>query len=57
MRETVGKTPIDEVLTIGKFRIQQETKALLQSILDNYQAGISIVAVQLQDVHPPQAVG
>ena len=56
MREIVGKTSIDEVLTTGKFRIQQETKVLLQSILDNYQAGISIVAVQLQNVHPPQAV-
>jgi len=56
MREIVGKTSIDEVLTTGKFRIQQETKNLLQSVLDKYQAGIDVVAVQLQDVHPPQAV-
>jgi len=56
IREIVGKTPIDEVLTVGKFRIQQETKELLQRILDKYQAGLSVVAVQLQDVHPPKAV-
>jgi len=56
MREIVGRTSIDEVLTIGKFRIQQETKQLLQSILDRYQAGIMVIAVQLQDVHPPKAV-
>jgi membrane protease subunit HflK len=56
IRETVGKTTIDEVLTIGKFRIQQETKDLLQSILNQYQAGLTVVAVQLQDVHPPEPV-
>ncbi|MBW1644877.1 MAG: FtsH protease activity modulator HflK [Deltaproteobacteria bacterium] len=56
MREVVGKTMIDEVLTVGKYQIQQETKTLLQNILDRYDAGISIVAVQLQDVHPPKAV-
>ncbi|MCD6319991.1 MAG: FtsH protease activity modulator HflK [Candidatus Desulfofervidaceae bacterium] len=56
MREIVGESSIDEVLTTGKFRIQQDTKKLLQSVLDKYQAGVSVVAVQLQDVHPPQAV-
>jgi len=56
MREIVGKTHIDEILTVGKYRIQQETKELLQKILDRYNAGLKIVAVQLQDVHPPKAV-
>jgi len=56
MREIIGRTPIDEVLTTGKFKIQQETKRLLQSILDKYNCGVTIVAVQLQDVHPPKAV-
>lgn len=56
MREVIGKTPIDEVLTVGKFHIQQETKRLLQLVLDRYKAGVSIVAVQLQEVHPPKAV-
>lgn len=56
MREIVGKSSIDEVLTTGKLRIQQDTKKLLQSVLDKYQAGVSVVTVQLQDVHPPQQV-
>ncbi|MEA2108524.1 MAG: FtsH protease activity modulator HflK [Pseudomonadota bacterium] len=56
MREIIGKSVIDEVLTGGKFKIQQEVKALLQEILDRYEAGIVVVAVQLQDVHPPKAV-
>lgn len=56
MREVVGKTPIDEVLTGGRFQVQQDTKLLLQDILDRYDSGISVVAVQLQDVLPPAQV-
>ncbi|MBN2254487.1 MAG: FtsH protease activity modulator HflK [Deltaproteobacteria bacterium] len=56
MRETVGKNDIDDILTVGKFQIQQNTKTTLQDILDSYEAGIHIVAVQLQDAHPPDQV-
>jgi membrane protease subunit HflK len=56
MREVVGKSPIDVVLTEGRFQIQQETKQLLQYILDSYNVGVSVVAVQLQDVLPPDQV-
>lgn len=56
MREVIGKNKIDDALTVGKFQIQQDTKYFLQRILDNYRAGISIEAVQLQAVHPPKEV-
>jgi modulator of FtsH protease HflK len=56
MREVVGKSKIDEALTTGKAQIQQDTQTLLQAILDQYQAGVQIAAVQLQDVDPPEAV-
>jgi membrane protease subunit HflK len=56
MREVIGKSKIDEALTVGKAQIQQDTQALLQGILDQYQAGVQIAAVQLQDVDPPEAV-
>lgn len=56
MREVVGKSKIDEALTTGKAVIQQDTLALLQTILDQYQAGVQVAAVQLQDVDPPEAV-
>ncbi|MBW2092031.1 MAG: protease modulator HflK, partial [Deltaproteobacteria bacterium] len=36
MREVIGKGNIDDVLTVGKYRIQQDTKKSLQKILDNY---------------------
>jgi modulator of FtsH protease HflK len=56
MREVVGKSKIDEALTTGKAVIQQDTMTLLQAIIDQYQSGVQIAAVQLQDVGPPEAV-
>ena len=56
LRTVVGRHNIDEALTSGKFMIQEETKKLVQSILDKYSTGILVVAVQLQDVSPPEQV-
>ena len=56
LRTIVGSNKIDETLTTGKFTIQEETKNQLQSVLDNYNSGIHVVAVQLQDVSPPKEV-
>ena len=56
LRTVVGRHNIDEALTSGKFMIQEETKELVQSILDKYSTGILVVAVQLQDVSPPEQV-
>ncbi len=56
LRTVVGRNSIDETLTTGKFTIQEETKSQLQSILDKYNSGIHVVAVQLQDVSPPKEV-
>ena len=56
LRTVVGRHNIDEALTSGKFMIQEETKELVQSILDKYNTGILVVAVQLQDVSPPEQV-
>ncbi len=56
MREVIGDSKIDLVLTSGKVKVQADTKALLQAMLDRYNSGIDVVAVQLQDVHPPREV-
>ncbi len=56
MREVIGKSMIDSALTDGKIRIQGDATALLQEILNRYEVGVQIIAVQLQDVHPPQEV-
>jgi modulator of FtsH protease HflK len=56
MREVVGRTEIDEVLTEGKEGVQIEAQRVLQEILDRYQTGIEVVTVKLQDVDPPNQV-
>jgi membrane protease subunit HflK len=56
MREIIGKGKIDDALTIGKQEIQAETRELMQRILNSYKTGLSIVAVQMQNVHPPEEV-
>ena len=56
MREVIGNSLIDSALTDGKLQIQSEATALLQDILDRYKVGVRVLAVQLQDVHPPKEV-
>ncbi len=56
MREVIGKSMIDSAITDGKIRIQSDATDLLQEILNRYEVGVQIIAVQLQDVHPPQEV-
>lgn len=56
MREVIGKGKIDAALTTGKQDIQAQTRELMQRILDSYKTGLSIVAVQMQNVHPPDEV-
>ncbi len=56
MREIIGRNKIDSVLTTKKLKIQNNTKVLLQRILDKYKSGIKVVAVKLLDVHPPKEV-
>jgi membrane protease subunit HflK len=56
MREVVGRTQIDQVLTEGKEEVQVETQGVLQRILDLYDTGIEVVTLKLQDVDPPNQV-
>jgi membrane protease subunit HflK len=56
MREVIGKNTLDSALTDGRVKIQNDVAELLQNILDRYQVGVQVVAVQMQDVQPPQEV-
>ncbi len=56
MREVLGRNDIDNALTEGKEQIQQDAQALLQRTLDDYNVGVEIVTVKLQDVDPPDQV-
>lgn len=56
IREVIGKSNMDFVLTEGRTEVAMQTKGLIQGILDQYQAGILITTVNLQDAQPPEEV-
>lgn len=56
MREIIARTPIVSALSDGKGKIEQETRDLLQEILDSYGAGVKVTLVQLLRVDPPEQV-
>ncbi len=56
MREIIGQTDIQRALTESRQAIEIDSRILLQKLLDEYQAGIEITQVQLQQVQPPAPV-
>lgn len=56
VRETVGKSTMDFVLTEGRSDIVAEVQEQSQAILDDYGAGLLITNVNLQDAQPPEEV-
>ncbi|OKH88300.1 FtsH protease activity modulator HflK [Thalassospira sp. TSL5-1] len=56
IREVVGKTDLEEALTVGRVQVEEQTRSLLQSILDSYKSGIFISEVKMQKVDPPKEV-
>ena len=56
MREIVGQTTLEDALTVRRQEIELKTKELLQSILDEYGAGVFVSDVKLQKVDPPSQV-
>ncbi len=48
----VTTTPLDELLTTGRRRVEERVRGELQRRLDRYRAGVSVLGVKLQDVHP-----
>ncbi len=55
-RQIVGDRTVNEVLTVGRAEIASEVKILLQQQAREYQLGIEIAQVVLQDINPPDAV-
>ncbi len=56
IREVVGKSPMDFVLSQGRSEISSRVKKLMQDILDRYQTGINITTVNLQGASAPEQV-
>ena len=56
MRQIVGDRTVNEVLTIGRTEIAQSVKDLIQDLCNEYELGLRIEQVVLQDVNPPEEV-
>lgn len=56
MRKIVGDRTVNEVLTVGRQEIASSVEVLLQEMCDEYENGIRIDQVVLQDVNPPEPV-
>jgi membrane protease subunit HflK len=56
MREVVGDRSINEVLTVGRVKIGNTVTTKLQELCDQYETGIKVDQIVLQDVNPPDPV-
>ena len=56
VREIIGKSKLDFVLTEGRSQIGQNQQKLIQQIMDDYKTGIEILGVEMQPAKPPDEV-
>lgn len=56
MRQIVGDRTVNEVLTVGRAEVASEAEVILQTITNEYEMGIKIEQVVLQDANPPDPV-
>lgn len=53
IRTTIGSYSVDSVLTTGKNEIQSNIKQMILDKLENYDIGIQLVNITIQDATPP----
>lgn len=53
VRNVVGSTPVDSVLTDGKEAVQMQVKELITAVLEDYDIGLMLTDVKIQDSEPP----
>ncbi|MCV6637826.1 FtsH protease activity modulator HflK [Candidatus Albibeggiatoa sp. nov. NOAA] len=56
LREIVGTSKMDDVLTSERARVAADTKVLIQDILNRYVTGLTVISVNMQDAQPPNEV-
>jgi membrane protease subunit HflK len=54
--EIGGGMRVDDILTIGKERLQELIRTKAQSVLDGYRSGLELVGINLNKVYPPEEV-
>ncbi|MCA8893010.1 MAG: FtsH protease activity modulator HflK [Hyphomonas sp.] len=56
MREVVGKSKLDDVITTGRTTISEQVKTQLQALMNDYRAGIQVQNVEIQEAAAPAQV-
>ncbi len=56
MREIIGDRTVNEVLTVGRQEIATSAEVAVQKLATQYETGIKVDQIVLQDVNPPDAV-
>jgi len=56
LRQSIGRSKMDHVITEGRAEIAIQVEEIIQSIVDSYVAGITIFDVNIQEAKPPEAV-
>jgi modulator of FtsH protease HflK len=56
LRSVIGRTTIDEAMTVGRVKIQDSARDFLQQLRDTYEAGLVVTELKLQVVDPPEQV-
>jgi|TARA_A100001015_G_scaffold45794_1_gene50596 membrane protease subunit HflK len=56
MRQIVGDRTVNEVLTVGRADVASQAEVIIQELCDEYEIGLKIEQVVLQDINPPNPV-
>ena len=56
LRESIGRSKMDYVITEGRGEIAIQVKGIIQDIVNTYQTGLHIFKVNIQSAKPPEAV-
>ena len=56
IREVISRRKLADILTSGRGEIEEETKKLLQDMLNSYNMGVNVLVVQMLKIDPPAQV-
>ena len=56
LREIVGNSEMDKVLTTDRAKVANDTRDVTQAIIDRYKTGLQVISVNMQNAQPPQEV-
>ncbi|WP_243699890.1 FtsH protease activity modulator HflK [Lysobacter sp. N42] len=56
LRYVIGHNTMDNILTVGRDEVRQQTREIIETLVERYGIGITVVEVNFQGARPPEAV-